>query len=77
MSKRYLKPNEFKGLGPEDPRRAHLKKCRRCQAVLRSFEDLAEVADGPAGEEVADAHARLMVAVYTVYENHNQLNVLQ
>ena len=77
MFRKSLKLNELKGLTAEDPRREHLKECPRCQAVLRSFADLAEVADVPGCEEVVDAHARLMMAVYTVYENKDQSNILQ
>lgn len=77
MSKRCIKPNEFNGLCGDDPHREHLKECQRCQAVLRSFRELAEMADVPAGREVVDAHARLMIAVYTVYENCDQPKTMQ
>lgn len=62
MNSGCFKPDEFKGLAADDPRRAHLENCLRCRSVLKSFEVYRNVADVPDGAEVADAHARLAAA---------------
>lgn len=63
MNSGCFKPDEFEGLAPDDPRRAHLEKCERCRSVLKSFEAYKDVADVPDGAEVAEAHARLAAAL--------------
>ena len=63
MNTGCFKPDEFEGLAPDDPRRAHLEKCPRCRSVLKSFAAYRGAKDVPDGAEVADAHEKLAAAL--------------
>lgn len=50
---------ELAELGPDDPRRAHLDACPRCQAVLLSFREFLRAEPLPAGARPAQASEQL------------------
>ena len=63
MSERCLNMEELTGMPTDDPRRAHLDACPRCQAVVKSLAEFMDPQDVPQGADVADAHARLAAAL--------------
>ena len=63
MNERCLNPEELADFPAEDPRRAHVDDCPRCQAVMKSFAAFMNPADVPEGADLADAHTRLSGAL--------------
>ena len=63
MSDQCLNPEELADFSTEDPRRAHVDDCPRCQSVVKSFTAFMDPADIPEGADLADAHARLSAAL--------------
>ena len=63
MSDRCFTPEELAELSADDPRRAHVDGCPRCQAVMKSFVAFMDPADIPKAADLADAHARLSGAL--------------
>lgn len=63
MTDQCLNPEELAELAAEDPRRAHVEGCPRCQAIMTSFASFMDPADIPAGADLKDANARLSAAL--------------
>ena len=51
--------DELQTAPPDDPRRAHLRDCSRCRALLRAHDDFIGEAPAPAGARLAEAERAL------------------
>ncbi len=63
MSDRCLTPKELAELSPDDPRRAHVDGCPRCQSIMKSFAAFMDPANVPEEADLTDARARLSGAL--------------
>lgn len=63
MSDLCLNPVELAGLAFEDPRRAHVEGCPRCQAILKSLAAFMDPVEIPAEANLAEADTLLAAAL--------------
>lgn len=63
MSDRCLNPEELADLAADDPRRAHVDACPRCQALLQSYAAFMDPVNVPRGANLEEADSRLAAAL--------------